>query len=311
MAKTKQEARACAYPGCENEPRPGEAGAGAEPEYCGRPDSVSGKPHTALTAFRRRQELAQQGGGVAEPEDLRRSWIALRGPRRHRRQQAQADAEEARSAALEADAQLTEALAARAAAEDAAVAAREAAQVGVAEAQRAAQVGVAEAQRAAQVRVAEAQRAAEERVAATRQERDQAVTAARSRADDAESRARLAEQGAARVQQAAQSARAERDRVDRQMAQLREDAERQQAELRATFEAQLAALEDARAKIQARAEQAEAELQRARADREQAAGQAVPGPPRGTAGGRGRTSRTRQDRGTEPGRRDRKDSESD
>jgi hypothetical protein len=94
--------------------------------YCGRPDPVSGTPHTALTAFRRRQELAQQGGGVAEPEDLRRSWIALWGPRRQRRQQAEAAAEEARSAALEADAQLTEALAARGAAEEAAVAARDA-----------------------------------------------------------------------------------------------------------------------------------------------------------------------------------------
>jgi colicin import membrane protein len=288
MAKTRQEARTCVYPGCENERRLGDAGAAAEPKYCGLPDPVSGEPHTALRAFRRRQELAQQGGGVAEPEDLRRSWIALWGLRRQRRQQAEADAEEARSAALEADAQLTEALAARAAAEEAAVAARD----------------------AAQVRVAEAQRTAEERMAATQQERDQAVAAARSRADDAESRAGAAELGAARVQQAAQSARAERDRADRQMAHLREDARRQQAELRATFEAQLAAVEDARGKLQARAERAEAELQRTRADREQAPGQAAPGPPRGTAGGRGRTSRTRQDPGTEPGRRGRKDGES-
>src|SRR6266480_3704910 len=62
----------CAYPGCEREPRAGEAGAGAKPKYCGLPDPVSGKPHTALTAFRRRQELALQGGGATEAEDLGR-----------------------------------------------------------------------------------------------------------------------------------------------------------------------------------------------------------------------------------------------
>ena len=278
MANTGQEASTCAYPGCENE-----AGAGAGPKYCGLPDPVSKKPHTALTSFRRRQELALQGGG-AEPEEPRRPGIALWGPRRKRRQQAETEAQEAHVAALEADAQLTETLAGRAAAEQASVAARE----------------------AAQVQVAEAQRAAEERVAAAQQERDQAVSAARNRADDAESRAQAAEQSAARVQQAAQSARADRDRVDRQLAQLREDAGRQQAELRATFEAQLAAAEDARAKLQARAERAEAELQRASAGREQATGQAPPVPSRDTAGRRGRTPRTRQDPGTEPGGRDRK-----
>ena len=67
MTRTTQEAPACAYPGCENEPRPGEDGAGAK--YCGLPDPVSGKPHTALTSFRRRQELATHGGGVAEQQD--------------------------------------------------------------------------------------------------------------------------------------------------------------------------------------------------------------------------------------------------
>ena len=61
----------CAYPGCENEPRAAEDGAGAKPKYCERPDALTGKPHSALTAFRRRQELARQGG-AAEPEDLGR-----------------------------------------------------------------------------------------------------------------------------------------------------------------------------------------------------------------------------------------------
>src|ERR1019366_6844744 len=188
MTKTTQEALICAYPGCENKPRPGEVGAGTKPKYCSLPDPVSGKPHTALTAFRRRQELARQGGGVAEPEDL------------------------GRPAALEADALLTEALAAAAAAEQAAAAARE----------------------AAQGRVAEAGRAAENRVLAVQQERDLAVAGADHRAEEAESRARAAEQETARARQAAGSARAEpdraRDAADRQ-AQIREDATREQAEL--------------------------------------------------------------------------------
>lgn len=47
MAKTGQQVPRCAYPGCENEPRLGEAE--AESRYCGLPDPVSGQPHTALT----------------------------------------------------------------------------------------------------------------------------------------------------------------------------------------------------------------------------------------------------------------------
>src|SRR6516225_172813 len=58
----------CAYPGCENEPRADEYAVGAKPKYCGQPDPVTRKPHSALTAFRRRQELR----GTAEPEDLGR-----------------------------------------------------------------------------------------------------------------------------------------------------------------------------------------------------------------------------------------------
>src|SRR5205814_280790 len=61
----------CAYPGCENEPRVAEDGAGAKPKYCGQPDPLTGKPHTALIAFRRRQEL-RQDGGTAEADDLGR-----------------------------------------------------------------------------------------------------------------------------------------------------------------------------------------------------------------------------------------------
>src|SRR5438552_12175649 len=184
MTSSTPEATAtvCAYPGCEREPRPGEDGAGARPKYCGQPDPVSGKPHTALTAFRRRQELARQGDGGAEAEDLGRpvtmataraaelrtgirndmatltarlTELAVQLERAadpeaaaaqveavqaeaaeqvadaradvareaQRRQQAEADADEARGAAVEADTHLAEALAVKAAAEDAAAAA--------------------------------------------------------------------------------------------------------------------------------------------------------------------------------------------
>jgi len=43
MAKTGQEVPRCAYPGCENERLPGEAGAAAEPGYCALPDPVTGE----------------------------------------------------------------------------------------------------------------------------------------------------------------------------------------------------------------------------------------------------------------------------
>ena len=171
-------ANTCRYPGCENEPQPAEEG--ARSKYCGLPDPVSGKPHTALTSFRRRQELAREGGGVAEPEDLGRPEDPLWHPRRRRRADeqrflaAEADAEEARAAMLAADAQLMEALAAQAAAEQAAVAAAE----------------------AAQARIAEAERAAAERVLAAQQERDDAVSRARRAAEEAEDRVSAATQDA-------------------------------------------------------------------------------------------------------------------
>jgi len=244
MAMTGQEFSRCAYPGCENELRPGEAA--AEPGYCGLPDPVTGEPHTALTAFRRRQVLAGQGGGMAGPEDVDRPGFAFwRRAGTQRRQRAEAEAKEARLAALQADAQLAEALAAKAAADQEAVGARE----------------------AAQARAAEAERAAQQRMAAT------------------ESRARDAGQEADRAREAAQAARAELDRArqaaDQQVAQARQDAARDQAELRAGLEAQIAALEEARAGLQARAEQAEAELQRARTGPGKAAGPAAPGQPAG------------------------------
>ena len=62
----------CAYPSCDRPPRQPDERAGAKPKYCCEPDPVTGKPHTALTAFRRRQELGRQAGAPAEPADLDR-----------------------------------------------------------------------------------------------------------------------------------------------------------------------------------------------------------------------------------------------
>ena len=47
MAKTGQKTPRCGYPDCVNEPRPEQEGS-AQPGYCGRPDPVTGEPHTAL-----------------------------------------------------------------------------------------------------------------------------------------------------------------------------------------------------------------------------------------------------------------------
>ena len=71
MTSTTPEATAvrCAYPGCENEPRAAEDTAGAKPKYCEQPDPVTGKPHSALTAFRRRQELRQAAGAGGTTTD--------------------------------------------------------------------------------------------------------------------------------------------------------------------------------------------------------------------------------------------------
>jgi hypothetical protein len=118
MAKTGQETSSCGYPDCVNEIRP-EQGRSAQPGYCGRPDPVTGEPHTALTAFRRREMLAEQGSGVPGPNKSGRASFALWG----RRRRAQAERLETRMAALEADAQLARAVAGKAAAEQEVVAA--------------------------------------------------------------------------------------------------------------------------------------------------------------------------------------------
>ena len=66
---TPETAVRCAYPGCENEPRAAEDVVGAKPKYCDQPDLVTGKPHRAMTAFRRRQELRGAAGRGAATTD--------------------------------------------------------------------------------------------------------------------------------------------------------------------------------------------------------------------------------------------------
>ena len=187
MAKTGQKTPRCGYPDCVNEPRPEQEGS-AQPGYCGRPDPVTGEPHTALTAFRRRQMLAEQGSGAPGPDESGRAGFPLWG----RRRRAEAERLETRMAAFEADARLAEAVAGKAAAE-----------------QKAA---------AAESRAGEAERAAAEQVAAVRQDaaREQAELRAGLEAQIAaaeEARAGLAaraEQAEAEAGQA-RSAAAEAD----------------------------------------------------------------------------------------------------
>jgi len=50
MVKAGAEVFRCAYPGCENGPLPGKAGA-AKQEYCGLPGPVTGEPRLAPTWF--------------------------------------------------------------------------------------------------------------------------------------------------------------------------------------------------------------------------------------------------------------------
>ena len=95
MAKTGQQTPRCGYPDCVNEPRPEQEGS-AQPGYCGRPDPVTGEPHTALTAFRRRQMLAEQGSGAPGPDESGRAGFALWG----RRRRAEAERLETRMAAV-------------------------------------------------------------------------------------------------------------------------------------------------------------------------------------------------------------------
>jgi DNA repair exonuclease SbcCD ATPase subunit len=240
----------CAYPSCDRQPRPAEDRAGAKPKYCGEPDPVTGKPHTALTAFRRRQELARQAGGPAEAADLDRPVTMATARAAELRAGIRVDivalttrlaelvAQLDRTADPEAAAAQIEAVQAEAArhiavaraeaaravqslqqaeadAHEARAAADEADAQLSAElaARRTAEQAAQAARTAAETKIAEAERAAAQRVLAAEQNRDRAIAEARREAEQASARASAAEQGAARAQQAAESAAAELERV--------------------------------------------------------------------------------------------------
>ena len=232
MANAGQQVARCAYPGCENEPRPGSA----EPGYCGLPDPVTGEPHTALTAFRQRQcrpGRAPAGGraGGAGPPGVRvlaARWRAAppSGLRLRSRRRARPRCRPMRSWP------------------------------------RRWPGGPPPNRRPRPRRHGPPRPSGTRRSGWPRRSRTGAARWA-----GAESRTRDAGQDAARARETAQSARAELDRArvaaDLQARKIREDAARDQAELRAAFEAQIAAAEEARAALQARAEHAEAQAAQA------------------------------------------------
>ena len=261
MAKTGQMTLRCGYPDCVNEPR-SEQERSAQPGYCGRPDPVTGEPHTALTAFRRRQTLAEQGGGAPGPDESGRAGFGLWG----RRRRAEAELLETRMAACEADARLAEAVAGKAAAEQ--------------------EVAAAES------RAGEAERAAAERVAAVRRDaaREQAELRAGLEAQIAvaeEARAGLV----ARVEQAEAEAGQARSAVAEADARLAEAASQAaEAESRADETGQAAARARDVAES-ANAEHAEAERRDADADRDDVARPAARQQPKAT-------TRRRRSRGT-------------
>ena len=343
-AEAEAEVR-CGYPlrglgrgeWCGNEPRPSGEGAGARPKYCGK-EVAEAKPdgrrvvvrHTALTAFRRRQELERQVSGRAEPEDLGRPVtmateraVQLRRELRaditaltgrlselaaqleraadpqaaeaqieavqteaeefkaaaraevareaQRRQHAQADAEEARTAAIEADTRLAETLAAKDQAEQAAgdtraeLAERTAAcDAELRRVREEAAAGVADAQLRLDEAIAQARAEAEVRVRAAAAERDTAVAAARRQAGQAQAEAAKSGRDATRAEAAEAAIRAE-------LARARDDAAREREQLAQSCQAQLAILGQARDELRTRAGRADRDLERALAERDQAA----------------------------------------
>ena len=193
------------------EPQPG-AAQGAVPGYCGLPDPVTGQPHTALTAFRRRQLLARHDRDAAGPPDLARPGSAFW--RRRAR------------------------VAARAAAEQDAVAAHEAAQARAAEAERAAEGRAGQAESRASsagqdaARAREAAQAARVELDRARQAADRQVTQVREDAARDQDGLRAgfeAQIAAAEDARAALQARAEHAEAELQRARAEGDKAARQA----------------------------------------------------------------------------------
>ena len=275
-------AGACRYPGCGHPARARAGdGPGAPPRYCGRTvaedrgeHGAAEVTHTALTAFRRRQELAGADPGNGRPLTTaitRAAAIRDDALAAITRLSAQLDgtlgqlgAVAAQLAAASPEAAEAQAEAVRAETAAQAITAMQAAQAARADAEaRAAAAQTAQAQalrQAAQAHadaeaaVTAAGQAAREQASQARAEAGAAITAARAERDTALAAATAAD---ARHQDA-------RD----QLAQLRDDHQRHAAALAAAHQAQLGALDETITGLRARLQRAEADADAGRAERQ-------------------------------------------
>jgi DNA repair exonuclease SbcCD ATPase subunit len=296
-------APACRYPGCGNPARARAGdGPGAPPRYCGQAvaedrgeHGTAVVTHTALTAFRRRQELAGTGAADSRPVT---SAIA----------RATAIRDDVLAAITALSAQLEGVLGklAQAGAQLAAAASPEAAEAQIEairaetaaglEAARAELAGQAARAHAVQAEAAEARAAAGQAIAAMAEaETARAQAEARAQAaDDArdealrqasQARAAAAEQASqvqASTEAALAAAHAERDAAlaeaatanahaqaaREHLAQLRDDHDRHAAALTAAHQAQVTALDEAITELRARLHRAETDAAADRAERQ-------------------------------------------
>ena len=247
MSSTAPEATTatCKYPGCENEPRAAEDGAGAKPKYCGLPDLLTGKPHGPGTAYRRRQELRQDGTAEADDMDRPVSMATTRAAELRRGIQVDIAALTGKLAGL------------------------------VEQLERAGDLESAEAEIEAVQRETRQQVDAAETRAAQEVLRRQAANTEAEEARivvlEAEERRQAAEDARGQAEQRAAEARAEDARAE--AARVREDAAREAGQLRADaareragLEVQARVLEESRSELRVRAERAERDLDAVRAE---------------------------------------------
>jgi len=301
-------AGACRYPGCGHPARARAGdGPGAPPRYCGRTvaedrgeHGAAEVTHTALTAFRRRQELAGADPGNGRPLTTaitRAAAIRDDALAAITRLSAQLDGTLGQLGAVAAQLAAASPEAAEAQAE--AVRAETAAGLEAARAElagQAARAQTAEARAAAAqaitaMQAAQAARAdAEARAAAAQTAQAQALRQAAQAHADAEAAVTAAGQAAreqasqarAEAGAAITAARAERDTAlaaataadarhqdaRDQLAQLRDDHQRHAAALAAAHQAQLGALDETITGLRARLQRAEADADAGRAERQ-------------------------------------------
>ena len=297
-------AGACRYPGCGHPARARAGdGPGAPPRYCGRTvaedrgeHGTAEVTHTALTAFRRRQELAGADPGsdngrplttaitraAAIRDDVLAAITRLSAQLDGALGQLGAVAGQLAAASPEAAEAQAEAVRAETAAGLEAARAELAAQAACAHAHQAeaAEARAAAAQAITAMEAAQAARAdAEARAAAA--DDDRAATLQRAgqvRADAAGQVAQAQAEAAAAVTAAraerdtalaAAAAASARDQAARdQLAQLRDDHGRHAAALAAAHQAQLGALEETITGLRARLQRAEADADADRAERQ-------------------------------------------